>query len=184
MDGSKQDRTLENSAGRISMFATIHEKLKVFYGGTLYLRLLELIPAAVIPASFVCCACLTYEEPREVLAQSLIPCIFFGYLLLVAVFSRIAVVRFTALLIYCIHMVYGFLPPVAKGKHFPGDPLNWQIVLYFVLMIAGFAVIATREKGPFRVQVHTERGYIGTLDAPGAFFLLIFLLFFLGVLLS
>ena len=167
------------------MFARICEKTKTFYGNTLYLRLLELIPAAVIPASFVCHACLTYEEPREVLAESLIPCIFFGYLLLVAVFSRIAVVRFTALLIYCIHMAYGFLPPVAKGKHSPGDPLNWQIVLYFALTIAGFAVIATREKGPFRVQVHTERGYhIGTLDALGGFFLLIFLLFFLGALLS
>ena len=68
------------------MFVKIHEKLKELYGNTLYLRLLELIPAAVIPASFVCRACLTYEEPREVLAQSLIPCIFFGYLLLVAVF--------------------------------------------------------------------------------------------------
>ena len=166
------------------MFAGIHDKLKSFYRDTLRLRLLELIPSAVILASFVCHACLTYEEPREVLAESLIPCIFFGYLLLVAVFSRIAVVRFTALLIYCIHMAYGFLPPTAKGKHFPGDPLNWKIVLYFVLTIAGFAVIAAREKGPFRVQIHTERGYIGTLDALGAFFLLIFLLFFLEVLLS
>ena len=167
------------------MFARFYEKLKAFYGDTLCLRLLELIPAAVIPSSFVCHASLTYEEPREIMAQSLIPCIFFGYLLLVAVFSRIAVVRFTALLIYCIHMGCGFQSPIAKGHYFPGDPLDWKIVLYFVLMIAGFTVIATREKGPFRAQIHTEsRGYVGTLDAPGAFFLLIFLIFFLDYLLS
>lgn len=183
MNKLSQHRILNISTESSSMFARICEKTKTFYGNTLRLRLLELIPAAVIPASFVCRACLTYEEPREVLAQSLIPCIFFGYLLLVAVFSRIAVVRFTALLIYCIHMAYGFLPPIAKGKHSPGDPLNWRIVLYFVLTIAGFAVIATLEKGPFRVQIHTDRGYVGTVDALGAFFLLIFLLIFLGVLL-
>ena len=118
------------------------------------------------------------------MAEILIPGVFFVYLLFEVVFSRDMAVRATAILLYVIHAAYGFLPPVAKGKHSPGDPLNWQIVLYFALTIAGFAVIATREKGPFRVQVHTERGYhIGTLDALGGFFLLIFLLFFLGVLL-
>ena len=59
------------------MFVKNHEKLKELYGNTLYLRLLELIPAAVILAAFVCHACLTYEEPREVLAAVLGPCIFF-----------------------------------------------------------------------------------------------------------
>ena len=159
------------------MSARIHEKLKAFYGDTLYLRLLELIPAAAILASFVCHACLTYEEPREVLAQSLAPCIFLGYLLFVIVFSRIAVVRFTALLLYVVHAGYRFLFPV--DKHFPGDPLDWGYVLYLVLMIAGLAVIAARERSFLKLRIHTDRGYVGTLDAPSTIFLLIFLIGFL-----
>ena len=76
MNESRQLRTLTISTESPSMFARIHEKLKELYGNTLYMRLLELIPAAAILASFVCHACLTYEEPREVLAAVLVPCIF------------------------------------------------------------------------------------------------------------
>ena len=57
------------------MFARIHETMKEFYGDTLCLRLLELIPAAVILASFVCHACLTYEEPREGLFFNRLMCL-------------------------------------------------------------------------------------------------------------
>ena len=74
----KQDRTGHATfQQKTSMFARIHEAMKEFYGDTLCLRLLELIPAAVILASFVCHACLTYENPREVLAAVLVPCFFF-----------------------------------------------------------------------------------------------------------
>ena len=146
------------------------------------MRLLELIPVAVILACYVRHACLTYEEPREVLAQSLAPCIFFGYLLFVIVFSRIAVVRFTALLLYVIHAGYRVLFP--GDKHFPGDPLDWGYVLYLVLMIAGLAIIAARERSFLKLRIHTDRGYVGTLDAPSTIFLLIFLIGFLFYLFS
>ena len=183
MNESRQLRTLTISTESPSMFARIHEKLKELYGNTLYLRLLELIPAAAILASFVCHACLTYEEPREVLAAVLVPCIFWGYLLFVIVFSRIAVVRFTAILLYVIHAGYRLLFPV--DKHFPGDPLDWKYVLFFVLMIAGLAIIAAREHSFLKLQIHTEpRGYVGTLDAPSSVFLLIFLIGFLFYLFS
>ena len=165
------------------MFARIHETMKEFYGDTLCLRLLELIPAAVILASFVCHACLTYEEPREVLAAVLVPCIFFSYLLFETVFSRDIAVRAVAILLYVVHAGYSILVPFTK--HFPDDPLDWGYVLYLVLMIAGLAIIAARERSFLKLRIHTEsRGYVGTLDAPSSIFLVIFLIGFLGYLLS
>lgn len=159
------------------MFARIHEKMKALYGDTLCLRLLELIPAAVILASFVCHACLTYEEPREIWAGILIPVVFFGYLLLETVFSLDAVVRITALLLYCFHFPYRFMSQ--GNKHGPGDPLEWKLILYFIITIAGFTIITTREHTPLKVQIHTDRhGYVGTLDAPSAGFLIFFLFCF------
>lgn len=141
MNELRLHRTLNILAGSPPMFARIHEKLKFFYGDTLRLRLLELIP--------------------------------------------VAVVRFTALLIYCIYMAYGFLPPVAKGKHFPDDPLDWGYVLYLVLMIAGLAIIAARERSFLKLRIHTERrGYVGALDAPSSIFLLMFLIGFVFYLFS
>ena len=141
------------------MFARIHEHLKTFYGDTLRLRLLELIPSAVILASFVCHACLTYEEPREILAQSLIPSVFFSYLLFETVFSRDMAVRAAAILLYVVHAGYSILFPV--NKHFPDDPLDWGYVLYLVLMIAGLAIIVARERSFLKLQIHTEsRGYV------------------------
>ena len=161
------------------MFARIHEHLKTFYGDTLRLRLLELIPSAVILASFVCHACLTYEEPREILAQSLIPSVFFSYLLFETVFSRDMAVRAAAILLYVVHAGYSILFPV--NKHFPGDPLDWGYVLYLVLMIAGLAIIVARERSFLNLRIHTEpRGYVGSMDAPSSIFLLIFLIGFLG----
>ena len=183
MKESRQHRTLTISTESPSMSARIHEKLKAFYGDTLCLRLLELIPAAAVPASFVCHACLTYEEPREVFAVVLVPCIFWSYLLFVIVFSRIAVVRFTAILLYVIHAGYRLLFPV--DKHFPGDPLDWKYVLFHVLMIAGLAIIAARERSFFKLRIYSEpRGYVGTLDAPSSIFLLIFLIGFVFYLFS
>ena len=165
------------------MFVKNHEKLKTLYGDTLCLRLLELIPAAVIPASFVCHACLTYEEPREICSYLLIHWIFFGYLLFEAVFSRDLAVRVAALLRYVIHAGYRLLFPV--DKHFPGDPLDWKYVFFFVLMIAGLAIIAARERSFLKLRIHTEpRGYVGSVDAPSSIFLLIFLIGFLFYLFS
>ncbi len=164
------------------MFAEIHEKMKSFYGDTLCLRLLELIPAAVILAAFVCHACLTYEEPREVLAAVLVPCIFIVYLLFETVFSRVIAVRAAAILLYVIHAGYSILFPV--NKHFPGDPLDWGYVLYLALMIAGLAVIAAREQSFLKFRIHTDGGYVGTLDAPSTIFLLIFLIGFVFYLFS
>ena len=102
------------------MFVKIHEKLKALYGDNLCLRLLELIPVAVILACYVRHACLTYEEPIEVSHHILVPGIFFGYLLLVAVFSRIAVVRFTALL--PLRHLCGLQTSVPRGQAFPRRP--------------------------------------------------------------
>lgn len=92
-------------------------------------------------------------------------------------------VRATAILLYVIHAGYRLLFPV--DKHFPSDPFDWKYVLFFVLMIAGLAIIAAREKSFLKLQIHTEpRGYVGTLDVPSSIFLLIFLIGFLFYLFS
>ena len=92
-------------------------------------------------------------------------------------------VRMAAILLYVVHAGYSILFPV--NKHFPGDPIDWGYVLYLVLMIAGLAIIAARERSFFKLQNYSEpRGYVGTLDAPGSIFLLIFLIGFLFYLFS
>ena len=75
MNELRQHQKPNISTESSSMSARIHEKLKAFYGDTLYLRLLELIPAAAILASFVCHACLTCEEPREGLFLNRLMCL-------------------------------------------------------------------------------------------------------------